>query len=203
MKKIYFSLLLISLLTFSTAKATNHMVSVENFAFVPATLDVLVGDTITWNWASGSHTTTSTDIPAGAAPWDQVMNQNSQVFSYVVTKAGDYDYICVPHQASGMVGSFTATATTNAGEIILKPSVSVAGNPVYDQINLTVLMPHKTTAKILLYDNMGRVIRDFGTFRFNAGEISQSLPVNSILKGIYLLEVSSGDFRITRRVMIE
>lgn len=80
----------------------------DNFQFTPSSLNVVVGDVITWQWINGSHTTTSTSVPAGAAIWDVAMNSSSTTFSYKVTAPGSYSYKCRPH-APGMVGSFTAT----------------------------------------------------------------------------------------------
>jgi hypothetical protein len=71
---------------------------------------VVVGDIIKWVWVNGSHTTTSTDIPAGAATWDSPMNSASTTFQYEVTAPGVYNYQCTPHAAFGMTAQFTASA---------------------------------------------------------------------------------------------
>jgi plastocyanin len=115
MKKITFLFsALISLMMLShPVQATKWIVNVQNFSFSPDNLpNVIVGDTIRWNWINGSHTTTSTTIPGGAASWDHPLNSSSTFFEYHVTIAGTYNYKCTPHQAMGMVGSFIATAPT-------------------------------------------------------------------------------------------
>lgn len=91
------------------SNATEWTVNVSNFQFTQKTLNVVVGDVIKWVWVSGTHTTTSTTIPAGAASWDSPITSTSTSFSYTVTVAGTYNYKCTPHEAFGMVGSFTAT----------------------------------------------------------------------------------------------
>ena len=80
--------------------------------FSPATLTVTLGDTVTWLWSSGSHTTTSTTIPSGAVPWDHAINSGSTSYTYVPAATGDYAYKCTPHESMGMVGSFTVIACT-------------------------------------------------------------------------------------------
>jgi plastocyanin len=95
------------------ANATKWIVNVQNFTFSPSNLpSVNVGDTIRWVWINGSHTTTSTAIPGGAASWDHPLNSGNTFYEYPVTVAGGYDYHCTPHAGMGMVGSFTATALT-------------------------------------------------------------------------------------------
>ena len=99
------------------ANATIHIVTVGNFSFSPSNIpNVIVGDIIKFNWALGSHTTTcdpnnqtGTSLPAGAATWDQVITSSNNTFSYTVTKAGVYNYVCTPHASFGMIGSFTAS----------------------------------------------------------------------------------------------
>lgn len=95
---------------FSTgAYAVKHVVNVQNYAFVPANLTVQVGDTIRWVWINGSHTTTSTTIPAGALAWDEPINSTNTFYEYRVTTTGVYNYLCTPH-SSIQIASFTATA---------------------------------------------------------------------------------------------
>ncbi len=86
----------------ATASATGnspltHTITVASFSFTPNSVNAAVGDTIKWVWSNGSHTTTSTTIPNGAAAWDSPMNTNSTVFKYVVTQVGTYNYVCTPH----------------------------------------------------------------------------------------------------------
>src|SRR5213079_2933671 len=73
MKKI---LLLAALLigSISAASAADHRVRVTDFRFGPKTVNAVVGDTISWVWQNGMHTTTSVSVPAGAMPWNAPMD---------------------------------------------------------------------------------------------------------------------------------
>lgn len=113
--RILFSVFVVGvvMLISNTAYATKWFVNVQNYSFSPSNLpNVTVGDTVRWVWINGSHTTTSTTIPAGAASWDHPINSSNTFYEYHVTIAGSYNYKCTPHQGMGMVGSFTATALT-------------------------------------------------------------------------------------------
>lgn len=109
MKKMYFLFSLLVLFCSLNAHAVTRNVSVSDFVFTPATMTVNIGDVVQWNWVSGGHTTTSMAIPAGAAAWNSPITSNSTTFSYTVTTAGTYNYVCTPH-APSMAGSFTAVA---------------------------------------------------------------------------------------------
>lgn len=106
-------LIFLGLLFFSSSSfCTNHTVDVANFAFSPSTINAIVGDTITWNWVSGSHTTTcdgtsGTSLPAGATPWNAPINSTSTTFSYVLEVDGEYDFVCLFHPS--MTGMIMAT----------------------------------------------------------------------------------------------
>ncbi|MCX6282117.1 MAG: BACON domain-containing carbohydrate-binding protein [Bacteroidetes bacterium] len=101
------------ILAATEASATVHQVQVGNYFFNPASMNITVGDTVKWIWVSGTHTTTSTSIPAGAASWDQPITSSNTTYSYTVTNAGTYSYKCTPHAAMGMVASFVATNPSN------------------------------------------------------------------------------------------
>ena len=105
-------LLFLGLLFYSSSSfCINHMVTVQNFSFAPATVNAVVGDTITWQWVSGTHTTTcdgsfpGTSLPAGAVPWDEPITSASPTYSYVLTVDGEYDYVCTIHapNMNGMI----------------------------------------------------------------------------------------------------
>jgi plastocyanin len=88
--------------------ATNHEVQVSNFQFTPATVNALVGDTITWVWKQGGHTTTSLSVPAGATSWDKPIKKSAQTFSYTLTVEGTYTYDCAIH-APNMAGTIVVS----------------------------------------------------------------------------------------------
>lgn len=119
--------------------AVTHTVMVGNYYFNPSSLNVEVGDIVKWEWVEGSHTTTSTSVPAGAASWDSPLNSGNQTYSYTVTSAGNYDYHCTPHAGMGMVGSFVATAA--AATLTVSPSnqnvTSTAGSTSFTVLSNT------------------------------------------------------------------
>jgi plastocyanin len=116
------------------AFATKHVVNVQNFSFTPASIpNVQLGDTIRWVWLSGSHTTTSTTIPSGAATWDSPLNSSNTSFEYKVVVAGTFNYKCTPHASMGMTGSFsTASAATLSVAPANQNVTAVAGNTTFN-----------------------------------------------------------------------
>ncbi len=96
MKKIILPIIL-SLLLIRFVSAATINVDVASYAFTPSSFDVAVGDTIIWTLSSGSHTTTSTSVPAGAATWDYTFTGIGDSYTYIVAVEGIYEYHCAIH----------------------------------------------------------------------------------------------------------
>ncbi len=101
-------------LTPKSSNATTYTITVNSNFFNPASQNVLVGDTIHFQWQSGFHTTTcdpvtlpGTSYPAGFAGWDSPMTSGSTDYYVIITRPGTYVYGCQPHWP-GMQGTITA-----------------------------------------------------------------------------------------------
>ena len=83
------------------ASAATHGVSEVDFNFVPATVTIGVGDTVTWtNNATDPHTSTS-----DTGIWDSGSMSPGATFSHTFNSAGSFAYHCTFHQSLGMVGT--------------------------------------------------------------------------------------------------
>src|SRR5436190_9932486 len=97
MKKNLFSIAIFFLVCIFNASANRIQVDVLNVSFSPKNFTANIGDTIHFVWISGTHTTTSTSVPAGAASWDQPSDNAHTSFLYPVTTAGTYNFQCTFH----------------------------------------------------------------------------------------------------------
>lgn len=94
----------------SPAKAANQSVSIANFAFSPASVNVNVGDTVTWtNQDSSAHTVTS-DTP-GVFGSGQLAQ--GQTFQFTFSQAGTFAYHCAIHPT--MTGTVVVAAAAGGG----------------------------------------------------------------------------------------
>ena len=85
-----------------TSVPSTAFVTGQNFAFVPMTVTLEVGGTVTWNFAQGTHTTTGT----GSESWNSG-NKSSGSFSHTFNSAGAFAYVCNLHP------SMTGTVIVN------------------------------------------------------------------------------------------
>lgn len=76
-----------------TALSAEHVIEIRRFKFVPATLNVRIGDTVTWiNRDIAPHTATATN-----KSWDTKQIQRQKSSSLTVTKGMSGAYFCRYH----------------------------------------------------------------------------------------------------------
>lgn len=89
----------------STAPVTSNAVTIQNFAYEPASLQVKVGTTITWsNQDTAPHTVTFRD----SALTSSGTLRQGDTYSYTFTKTGTFSYYCAVHPS--MQGQVSVTA---------------------------------------------------------------------------------------------
>ena len=169
-------------------------VIVQASSFSPNSLTgVVCGDTIRWTLGSGSHTTTSTSIPAGATTWDSPITGSNPTFNYKVPNiAGVYNYKCTPH---GFTGSFTVTCSVNTNE--------------ENQLKSSFLYPSPFSSKVTLqYENADevRIISITGitlkTIPLNIAETQVVFYLDDLNPGFYFYSIlKEGVIRETKKII--
>jgi amicyanin len=93
----------------ASSHAASISVSIEHYAFAPGTLEVHVGDTVTWtNKDSAPHTVTGT---SGPEKLDSPTLEKGDTWSFTFTKPGTYEYYCAIHP--DMVGKIVVTGSAS------------------------------------------------------------------------------------------
>jgi len=89
------------------------------------------------------------------------------------------------------------TLTTRTGAIALSSdSLMLYPNPVVDQLTIKLNGAFANTASLSLYDVVGRLV---SRTTIQSGE--NTLPFNDMPAGVYILQISNGAKRITRRIV--
>lgn len=87
-------------------------------AFEPKEITVKVGDTVEWRNVGNSVHHASSDpgmamkpgeasTPAGAKSFDSGFLRPGDTYSFKFLQPGVYNYVCAPHETSGMIGRVT------------------------------------------------------------------------------------------------
>ena len=102
------------------ATAAVHSVSIQGFAFSPASVDIDVGDTVEWtNNDLALHTVTE-DVGA----FDSGTMSPNDVFSFTFASAGDFGYFC------GFHPSMTGNVSVGGGTCDLEVALSGAPSSI-------------------------------------------------------------------------
>jgi plastocyanin len=94
MKNILLILTGVILLALPATASDNNEVTIDNFSFLPQTLTVPVGTTVTWiNRDDVPHTVVSVDKKTMVSP----ALDTDEKFSFTFSAAGTNDYFCSVH----------------------------------------------------------------------------------------------------------
>ena len=85
----------------------------NEFSFLPDTVNISVGDTVRWTWASDFHSVTSGTSciedrqfcsPDNMQCEAGILNDKGFVYEFTFTQPGMYQYFCALHCFAGMTG---------------------------------------------------------------------------------------------------
>jgi len=83
------------------AAAVEQVVSIKDFAYAPANIQINAGDTVTWTnlEAIMPHdvSTTVPDQPPPVLPFQSPLLQSGESFSFTFSQPGVYQYFCSLH----------------------------------------------------------------------------------------------------------
>ncbi|MDP4189721.1 MAG: T9SS type A sorting domain-containing protein [Bacteroidota bacterium] len=205
MKKL-FCIIMIGCMIFSITPgkvyAVKHIIHVQNFSFNPSSLSsVSLGDTIKWVWVNGTHTTTSTTIPLGAASWDNPINSSDSVFEYVPIVTGVFNYKCIFHASMGMIGSFTVLETNGVSENQSVPVINIYPNPSKEGITLEYDNSFYGLKEIQVYDFSGKMIKEIQVLPVH-GNSKIDMDVSTLPRGTFYIKLIDTSGKVFSKEMI-
>ena len=162
----------------------------------------MVGDTIIFQHAGGTHTTTSVSVPSGAAEWNSPISAANPTFIYVVTTAGAYAYVCTPH-ASDMAGGFLASAApvsvANVNSSELEYSAGVNSDR---QAFVRIDNPVNSDVQIQIMDITGKSVANVYSGPLGTGETVLKADMSAFNSGIYFVRMERAGKVYTKKVLL-
>jgi uncharacterized protein (TIGR03118 family) len=164
-----------------------HTVLIQGFKFVPATLTINAGETVTWvQKDTTKHTTTSDATPP---VWDSGLLLADQTYQFKFTAPGTYPYHCIPH-AANMKASVTVQGETTTTNLPVVNLTSPGKGAVY-------LVPANLTLQATATETNGTI----GQVEFLSGtnllgtatQAPYRLVWSNVVAGSYLLSARAID----------
>lgn len=104
-------------------------VDVKDFEFGPKTQTIGVGDSVTWTFTNGGHSTTSN--ASQPQKWNSTVLDKGKTFKVTFTHPGRYQYYCIPHRdfmrGTVVVGTDTVKKTVGAVSAKVKGTTATIG----------------------------------------------------------------------------
>jgi plastocyanin len=174
-------------MTAATSFAVTYTIHVGSMAFTPSAITVNPGDVVTWVWDNGTHTTTSSLVPIGAATWDKPITSEDPTYSYIPSVLGTYNYQCTFHFTLGMIGTIYVVDPHIAVTESTGPTFKIFPSPASDIIHLQ-LSQSLVPASVSLTDITGRQVMSR-----NNVTISTDIDLQNISNGSYIISVQQRD----------
>lgn len=130
----------------AAAGAANQSIDVgPSIAFTPNDVTVAPGESVTWNWQGGPHSSTS-NATSGPEFWDSDIQLLGATFSHTFNTPGDYPFYCKVHSCptctfmNGVVHVVaaatatplpTATPTPIPGQTLPVPALSRGASALF------------------------------------------------------------------------
>jgi amicyanin len=109
----------------SPAQAAQHAITIKQYMFMPGSMTIHQGDTITWtNEDTVGH---DVEVTSGPASFHSPMLSKGQSWSFTFTTAGTYSYICSVHP------DMKATIVVAAAPVRSPAPAAAAAAPAHQQ----------------------------------------------------------------------
>jgi len=208
MKKFYLFLLALSFIT--TAKATMYVIvpSAGGAAYTPSIVNVVVGDVVQWG-----NSTTYPCAQVSQATW--AANGTATVAGGFGTKTTSYQmtvtattgtiyFVCTTKVASnGTKGIVTLNGSVGlTSHQRFLNDLNVFPNPVQDEINIVVPAGVESISTRLFALNGQEIDVLQANQNINTANAFVVTVPATIAKGIYFIEIASGNERIYKKIVI-
>ena len=182
-------LLVFLLFSYAALSQTNHTISNSGSSWVPSSLTILVGDTVTWINTGGSHNVngTTTTFPNNPESFGGFSVSAGWTFDHVFTIAGDYDFQCDPHAGMGMTGTITVQSNTTLISSNNNIDPELYPNPFVNDLTIKDCKG----CNLIIYSIIGKLEFSELITDNNHQLMTQQLP-----EGIYLYEIINNNNKI-------
>ncbi|MBC7450671.1 MAG: discoidin domain-containing protein, partial [Cytophagales bacterium] len=148
------------------------------------------------NW--GTAVKTVTNNSALVNDWTGLSGTGRYVRMYGTARATGYGYSIYELEVYGTSGARVALLDN---ELEAGINVTVFPNPASEQVAVSIQSDQDQIAEISLYNQSGQEVIAY-SYTLIKGENKAIIPVSEYSEGNYILVISSGDKKVTQRLMI-
>jgi len=195
MKKIYFALVF-SIFCFVASAQTTHEVTVFNFGFDPATIEIQAGDIVRWVNTEGNHNINGSmsEFPDNTESFGNDVG-SGWTYQYQFDNPGTFNYNCILHaqmQGEVIVEGVNSTSDRERGILSAFPT------PAEDFVTIGGLESHPGQSQLTVFDITGKKALE------TIISANEQISISSLKAGIYLFNLTTeGGKRFTGKMVVK
>jgi plastocyanin len=176
------------------------------------TAQIVVGESVLWQWIAGTHTITSgtgSSDPNEGTLFNQPSDLTHQQFTFTFNSEGTFPFFCVFHELSNMKGVVIVSATNDVpapGAGALGFTMDPAPNPTTSGLRFDYALPAAGHARADVFDAGGRRVAVLVNADLPAGVHAVSWDGRTghdlAGPGVYYVRLRLPGYEETRRVVI-
>ncbi len=179
----------------ATAAHAGHappIVSIAVYAYAPASVSIVEGDIVQWNWDGPDVDHSVTSDPGSGESFDSgVKKKEGASFTYYFAKAGTYSYHCTVHDT--MKGTITVAPGTQFDKTAPTLSRVRLASTTRRRAKLSFRISEDASVTLKLRRRgSAAVVRDAFSF-VSAGRAAASVRTAGLPHGRYVVSVSASD----------
>ncbi|KAA9325476.1 T9SS type A sorting domain-containing protein [Adhaeribacter soli] len=181
-------------------QAANATVTISDFAYSPNQVTINAGESVTWQWSSGTHPTMSNSTPSAWATF--TLGSGNPTFTQVFNTPGTYAYHCTAHPA--MTGTIRVLAgPTGLGEDQQKGTVLIAyPNPASGLLKLALQTSGAEKYEVRFTNAIGRTVKTISAAELPAAGKDLEVDLSSLPAGIYFYGLWNQDKLVENKRLI-
>lgn len=202
MRHHYLLLFLAATLVLPATGQTTHVVTVSDFAFTPAELVIVNGDSVIWQNTEGFHNVEETTASSPAGFGNEA--GTGWTYGFQFNDVGAFSYICGVHPA--MTGSITVNPGASTEEVpeegfLLRPT---GPNPLVDGTSFVLTLRDAQDVRATVHDALGREVDVLHNGPVAAGRALNLVwrPSAHLADATYLVRVQGASLNATRSVTL-
>ena len=195
MKKIY-SAIFFLIICIAASAQTTHEVSVFNFGFDPATLEIQAGDIVRWINSEGTHNINGnvSDFPENTESFGNEIGSNWS-YEYQFNNSGTFNYNCILH--AQMQGEVIVTGVNNTDD---KESgvLTAYPTPADHFVTISGLEMYPGKSQLIVFDITGKKAME------TLISANEQVDISSLNPGVYIFNLTtSNNDRFTGKIVIQ
>lgn len=184
-----------------SAFAANATVTISDFAFTPSQVTINAGESVTWQWNSGTHPTSSLNAPAA---WQTfTLGPGNTSFTKVFSTPGTYTYQCDFH--SNMTGTIRVMAGPNGrGEERSGGNLLIGyPNPTSGLLKLSLQTSGPEKYEVRFTNAIGKTVKTILATELLAAGKELEIDLSALPAGVYYYSLWNRDKMLaTKRVIV-